>query len=307
MAYTFDKPRADAPSRASTQYFEMFGNRALYRDGWIACCRHGRLPWENVRISAASDDDTWELYHIAEDFSQAVDLAAQGARKLRELQDLFMAEAAKYNVLPLDDRFVERADVTLRPSYFYGRKQVTFYPGMVRLPEGSAPKTHGVRHTITAPVEIPDGGAEGVLCALGGDTAGWSLFLWEGKPRYHYNFFGLKRYDVMSPDKLSPGAHARSGTDLHSRGPHPGSPANATLSVDGKAVGETQIEFRFRCGAVLRRWTSGMDCVSPVCTDYEKKGLFPFTGSIESVTFEFGAATVELTGMDRLKMAAKMD
>src|SRR5262249_31099084 len=153
MAYTFGKEGARAPSTRRQQYFEMFGNRALYRDGWMACCRHGRLPWETSG-SASWDDDTWELYNIEEDFSQAVDLAGKEPKKLRELQDLFMSDAARYNVLPLDDRFAERLDVTLRPSFFAGRGTVTFFPGMVRLPEGSAPKTTGVHHTITAPVEI---------------------------------------------------------------------------------------------------------------------------------------------------------
>jgi arylsulfatase A-like enzyme len=305
FAYTFDKAAVAVPSTRKYQYFEMFGNRAMYADGWIASCRHGRLPWENSG-TFSFDDDTWELYNITDDFSQAVDLAAKEPARLEKLRALFVAEAVKYNVFPIDDRFVERADVTLRPSYFYGRKQVTFYPGMTRLPEGSGPRIIGVPFTLTVPVVIPDGGAEGVLYALGGDTAGLSLFLWEGKPRFHYNFFGLKRYDVMSPDKLSPGAHEIVLTFIP-EAPHPGSPANATLSVDGKVVGETHIDVQIpmRCGT--ETMDVGMDCVSPVCNDYDKKGLFPFTGTIDSVTFEFGAATVELTGMDRLKMAAKMD
>jgi hypothetical protein len=160
MAYTFAADHADAPSRRYTQYFEMFGNRALYHDGWIACCRHGRLPWVNFG-SADFAEDRWELYHLDDDFSEAVDLAAQHPDRLRELQDLFMAEAAKYNVLPLDDRFIERADVTLRPSYFYGRQQVTMYPGMIRLPEGSAPKTHNLTtpspSTPSSPPTAPKG------------------------------------------------------------------------------------------------------------------------------------------------------
>ena len=109
----------------------MMGNRAMYKDGWIASCRHGRLPWETAG-TFSFDDDRWELYNITDDFSQAVDLADQEPTRLKELQDLFLADAAKYNVLPLDDRFAERLDVTLRPSFYYGRKQVTFYPGMVR-------------------------------------------------------------------------------------------------------------------------------------------------------------------------------
>ncbi|WP_337004917.1 sulfatase-like hydrolase/transferase [Microbacterium sp. LB12] len=125
--------------------------------------------------SASFDDDVWELYDLRDDFSQGKDLAAQHPDKLRALQDLFMQKAATHNVLPLDDRFIERGDPRLRPSYFYGRDEVVFRPGMTRLPEGSAPKTTNVDHTVTAVVTIPEGGAEGMLICVGGDGGGWSL------------------------------------------------------------------------------------------------------------------------------------
>lgn len=304
FAYTFMAENADAPSTRTRQYFEMLGNRAMYSDGWIACCRHGRLPWETSG-SYSFDNDKWELYCLTEDFSQAEDLAEREPQKLRELQDLFMAEAAKYNVLPLDDRTAERLDVTLRPGYFSGRKKITFYPGMVRLPEGSGPKLVGVPFTLTAPVEIPDGDAEGVIFALGGDAAGWSLFLWEGKARFHYNFFGLKRYDIVSRETLTPGKHTIAVT-FTPENPKPGSPASVTLMIDGKEAASGRIDEQVpqRCGT--ETMDVGMDCVSPVCGDYEDKGLFPFTGRIESVTFEFGAAR-EPGGKERLKMATAMD
>jgi hypothetical protein len=233
-----------------------------------------------------------------EDFSQAVDLAEKEPVKLRELQDLFMAEAAKYNVLPLDDRFAERMDVTLGPSFFAGRDAVTFYPGMTRLPEGSGPKLIGVPFTLTAPVDIPKDGAEGVIFALGGDAAGFSLFLWEGKLRFHYNFFAIKRTDIVSPDKLSAGKHTIE-LAFTPESPKPGSPAKVTLSIDGKTVAEGCIDEQVpqRCGT--ETMDVGMDCVSPVCEDYAKKGLFPFTHSIESVTFAFGEHKPP-TGMERL-------
>jgi arylsulfatase len=304
FAYTFGAENTFEPSRHRQQYFEMFGNRAMYRDGWIASCRHGRLPWETSG-STGFDDDTWELYHIAEDFSQAVDLAQQEPTRLRELQDLFMADAARFNVLPLDDRFAERLDVTLRPSYFAGRDRVTFYPGLRRLPEGSGPKLVGVPFTMTVPVEIPEGGAQGVLFALGGDAAGWSLFLWEGKPRFHYNFFGIRRYDVLSPHALTSGKHTIE-IDFRPEAAEPGSPAIVTLSVDGEEVGQGRIEEQIpmRCGT--ETMDVGMDCVSPVCDDYASRGLFPFTGRIESVTFAFGAHR-QPTGMERLELQTRMD
>jgi Sulfatase len=305
FAYTFDSANAKGPSRRTHQYFEMLGNRGMYANGWMASCRHGRLPWETGGAAPGFEHDKWELYHLEEDFSQAADLAEKNPAKLRELQDLFMAEAAKYNVLPLDDRFAERLDVTLRPGYFTGRDTITFYPGMTRLPEGSGPKLIGVPFTLTAPVEIPKDGAEGVIFALGGDAAGFSLFLWEGKVRFHYNFFAIKRYDVVSPDKLAAGKHTIE-LAFTPEAAKPGSPAKVALSIDGKRVAEGRIDEQvpMRCGT--ETMDVGMDCVSPVCDDYVKKGLFPFTGSIESVTFAFGAHQ-QPTGMDRLKLATRMD
>ena len=304
FAYTFLVGNANVASTRTKQYFEMLGNRAMYADGWIACCRHGRLPWETSG-SFSFDDDVWELYKLDEDYSQAVDLAAKEPKRLRELQDLFMAEAAKYNVLPLDDRFAERLDVTLRPSYFAGRKKVTFYPGMTRLPEGSGPKLIGVPFTLTAIVDIPKEGAEGVIFALGGDAAGFSLFLWEKKARFHYNFFGIKRHDLLSTNALSAGKHTLT-INFKPDSPKPGCPATAIMGIDGKEIAKVNIDEQIpqRCGT--ETMDVGMDCVSPVCNDYEKKGLFPFSGTIESVTFDF-ADTKQPTGMERLELATKMD
>lgn len=302
FAYTFDT--ADADGRHETQYFEMMGNRAMYHDGWIACCRHGRLPWETSG-TYSWDDDTWELYNIRDDFSESIDLADQEPAKLKELQDMFLAEAAKYNVLPLDDRFAERLDVTLRPSFYFGRKEVTFYPGMVRQPEGSGPKMVGVPMRVTAPITVPDDGAEGVIFALGGDAAGWALFLWEGKVRYHYNFFGLERYDATGELPLTPGEHTIE-LDFEPDTAAPGCPATATLSVDGAELATVRVERQVpqRCGTEC--FDVGQDSRSPVCDDYADRGVFAFTGEIGHVRFEFGDFE-EPSGMDRLEMATKLD
>jgi arylsulfatase len=304
MAYTFAKDHRDAPTRRYTQYFEMFGHRALYHDGWIACCRHGRLPWINFG-SADFSEDRWELYHIAQDFSEAVDLADDNPEKLRELQDLFMAEAAKYNVLPLDDRFIERADVSLRPSYFYGRKSVTLYPGMIRLPEGSAPKTHNVTHTITVNARIPKEGAEGVLVCLGGDTAGWSLFMMDGKLVYHYNWFDMERYEVVSRRKVPAGkvelrCHFENETAI------PGGPATVALYINGKAAGTVKIEKQVRGRFGVESLDVGVDAASPVSRAYADKQPFWFTGEIEQVRFDFGDGT-ELSPREKLEQHIKMD
>ena len=303
FAYTFD----ETPTRrdvTQTQYFEMYGNRAMYHDGWIACVRHGRLPWETSG-TFSWDDDTWELYNLRDDFSQAVDLAEQEPDKLRALQDMFQAAAAKYNVLPLDDRFAERLDVTLRPSYYYDRKKVTFYPGMVRQPEGSGPKFIGVPMQMTARVTVPDGGAEGVIFALGGDGAGFSLFAWEGKIRYHYNYFGLERYEAISDEALTAGDHTIV-LDFEPDQPAPGVPATAKLFVDGAQVGETRVERQIPLRAGTECFDIGQDSRSPVCGDYEDRGVFEFNGHIKDVTFEFGDFD-EPTGHERLELATKMD
>lgn len=304
FAYTFSEANAGAPSRHTKQYFEMLGNRAMYSDGWIASCRHGRLPWETSG-TYSWDDDVWELYNIEDDFSQAEDLAAQEPERLRALQDMFMAEAARYNVLPLDDRFAERLDVTLRPSFFAGRDHITFREGMVRLPEGSGPKLVSTPLTITADVDIPEAGADGVIFAVGGDAAGWSLFGWEGRARFHYNFFGIRRYDLTSPEPLAPGTHTVT-VEITPGTPQPGGPADVTMTIDGKPAGELHLpeQIPMRCGT--ETMDVGMDCVSPVCDDYADRGLFPFTGKIHAVTFDFPAVE-PTTGHERLKLASRMD
>jgi hypothetical protein len=247
----------------------------------------------------------WELYNIEDDFSQAVDLAEQEPERLRQLQDLFMADAARYNVLPLDDRFAERLDVTLRPSFFAGRDTVTFYEGMTRLPEGSGPKLVSTPVILTAAVEIPDGDAEGVIFAVGGDSAGWALFAWEGRMRFHYNYFGIRRYDVVAPEPLKPGDHTVE-VAIAPESVQPGGPAKVTMSIDGEQVGEVDMPEQVpqRCGTECI--DVGMDCVSPVCEDYRDRGLFPFSGRIEHVTLALPAAALP-TGIDRLELATKMD
>ena len=165
MVYTWDDAKAE--SHRKTQYFEMFGNRALYHDGWVAACRHGKLPWETSG-SASFDSDKWELYNVDKDFSEFNDLAAKEPKKLRELQDLFLAEAAKYNVLPLDDRFAERADVSTKPNNLRGITRFVYLSGTTRIPETSSPNTKNVNHVIAAEVEIGND-AEGVIVCCGGE------------------------------------------------------------------------------------------------------------------------------------------
>ena len=294
MAYTFDRANADAKSTRGTQYFEMLGNRALYHQGWIASCRHGRLPWVTAG-TADFADDVWELYNLEDDFSQAEDLAARHPQKLRELQDLFMVEVGKYDVLPLDDRFAERLDAALRPSHFSGRTDLTLLPGMVRLPEGSAPKLANVDHVIEAAVEIPDDGAEGVIICLGGDSAGWSLFVDGDRLRYHYNWFTLERTEVVA-DAPIPRGKSRVRLEFTCEAPGKnGGPARVRLFHGDTQVGEGRIAHQVPGRFGFESLDVGEDKMSPVSPAYRARLPFRFTGRIEKVELHLGEGAERTT------------
>ena len=210
--YTFDEAKAASTHR--TQYFEMFANRALYSDGWVAATTPPLAPWA-VGKTIDVDDYKWELYDITKDFSQSDDLAAKEPKKLRELQEQFWIEAAKYNVLPLDNSKIERMNVDNRPSLTRGRAVFSYYPGMTRIPEGSAPSILNKSFKIGADVEIPAGGAEGVLVTQGGRFNGWGLYLLRGKPVFHYNTVGVYRYTIAAPEQLANWQKAGGGYGIH--------------------------------------------------------------------------------------------
>ena len=289
MDYTWE--HADAKSKRVTQYFEMFGNRAIYHDGWVAGCRHGKLPWQ-MTGSASFDDDTWELYNIEEDFSQANDLASTEPNKLRELQDLFISEAATHNVLPLDDRFAERADASLRPSYIRGKTRFAYLPSTVRIPEASSPPTKNIDHTIAAEVEIPDGGAEGVLVACGGITSGYALYVKGGKLVWEHNWFGQQRYRVESDKPLQSGEQTLSAEIECDDEGKPGTGGKVTLrsgkDVIGTGTFEKQVPFRF---TVNETFDVGCDTVTPVSDQYESP--FPFTGTLQRVVIDVSGDSFE--------------
>ena len=281
MVYSFDDPNAQ--EQRHTQYFEMFGNRALYNDGWIAACRHGRLPWENAG-SFDFDKDTWELYKLDEDFSEYNDVATRFPEKLRELREIFWMEAVKYNVLPLDDRFIERADPSLRPSLIEGRTEFAYYPGAVRIPESSAPNTKNKSHTITVNLENPKEGCNGVLVAEGGIVGGFTLYVKDGRPTYEYNWFTQDRYKVTGAQKLPIGT-CTIRLDFDYDGGGIGKGGNVSLFVNDKKVAAGRVEkteiARFSADETF---DVGMDTGSPVSADYESPN--PFTGSIKSVRIE---------------------
>jgi len=287
MLYSFSDPKAE--EQRNTQYFEMFGNRAIYHEGWIASCRHGRLPWENAG-SFDFDNDKWELYKVDEDFSQYNDIAAQNPKKLRELQEIFWIEAMRNNVLPLDDRFIERADPSLRPSLIEGRTEFTYYPGAVRIPESSSPNVKNKSHTIIAQVDIPKEGAEGVLVAAGGVVAGYALYIKDGKPTYEYNWFTQSRYKVTSSEKLKPGS-STIRVEFKYDGGGVGKGGTASLFVNDKKVGEGRVEKtvpgRFSADETF---DIGRDTGSPVSADYASPN--PFTGKLKQVNINLGTSTL---------------
>lgn len=279
LAYTWDDK--NAADRRTTQYFEMFGNRALYHNGWVAGCRHGKLPWQTAG-SASFDNDTWELYNIEADFSQANDLADQDPKKLRELQDIFMAEAAKYNVLPLDDRFAERADASLRPSYIRGKQNFVYLPGTVRVPEPAAPNTKNIDHTLAAEITIPEGGAEGVLVCCGGLAAGYTFYIKDNKLHWEHNWFEEEHYRISSTEPLPTGHCVVSAEVKVDEEGKVGVGGTVTLRIGEKVVGEgrfdKQVPYRF---TVNETFDIGCDTVTPVSLEYTSP--FKFTGEIKRV------------------------
>jgi arylsulfatase len=281
MVYTFDD--AQAPSRRTTQYFEMFANRAIYDDGWVAATTPTTPPWVSVAEAVDPIDGyEWELYHVEQDFSQAQNLAETNPEKLRELQRLFYIEAVKYHVLPLDNTKVERLDVNNRPSNIRGLKEFTYYDGMIRIPEGAAPDLKNKSFGISAVVEIPEDGAEGVLMTQGGRFAGVGLYVHEGRPVFHYNLAGVERYTLAGEDKLAPGRHVIT-LDFNYAGGGVGKGGQATLTVDGDPVASQKlprtIPYRISLDETL---DIGEDTGTPVSEDYRVP--FNFTGKLEKVT-----------------------
>jgi arylsulfatase len=285
MMYAFKS--AKVPSKRATQYFEMFGNRAIYSDGWVAATTPTSAPWDSVPGEFdVIKDYKWELYNIADDFSQSENLAAKMPEKLKEMQLLFYGEAAKYNVLPLDNSKVQRFDVSLRPSLTVGRDTFTYYDGMHRIPEGTAPDFKNKSHTITAEVEIDDDGADGMLVTQGGRFGGWALYILDGKPTYTYNVCNLERYTIAAPDKLSPGKHKITYKFKYD-GDGIGKGGKGQLLVDRKKVAEGRVErtMGFRI-SLDETFDIGRDCGEPVAETY--KVPFDFTDTIGKVVVKLG-------------------
>jgi arylsulfatase A-like enzyme len=286
ILYSFDDPKAKG--RRTTQYFEMFGNRAIYHQGWTACTQHS-IPWNLAAGAPPFDKDRWELYNVEEDFSQSNDLAAKNPAKLKELQELFLVEAKKYNVLPLDDRRAERFNPKLagRPDLMFGRTKLTVHEGMVAIMENAFINTKNSSHTITAEVEIPKEGAKGVIICQGGRFAGWSLYMKEGKVNFAYNWLDVERTTLSAKEAIPAGKATIRYEFAYDGGKKPGAGGKATLFVNDKKVAEGQIAqtvgfiFSGDEGADV-----GIDDATPVTEDYVAGLASRFNGRIRWVTIE---------------------
>jgi len=281
LVYTFDD--ANAPTRHTTQYFELVGNRAIYKDGWMASTTPMRLPWVTIGDEPNPDDFQWELYNVSEDFSQANDLTDEYPDKLEELQKAFDVEAKKYNVYPLDSSFASRADPSIRPSLTRGRSEFTYYPGMIRIPEGSAPDFKNKSWTVAAEVTIPDGGASGVLATIGGRFGGWALLLNDGKPEFVYALSNQPqhKFRVASDQPISPGDHVIRVKFAYDGGGI-GKGATGTLLVDEKEVAQGKIPqtvgVRF---SLDETFDVGEDAGTPVSEAYADEMPYPFSGTLK--------------------------
>lgn len=277
MVYSFDD--ANAKDRRTTQYFELATNRAIYHDGWVACSMYG-LPWVTLGRGDGFLQAPWELYNIKDDFSQADNLADKNPEKLKELQAKFVEEATKYGVFPLDPRFSERMDPSLRMSGT-PKTQWTYYGNNVWLPEPIGPQTFPRPHTVTAELNIPQGGADGVITCAGAFSAGWSLYVKGGKPVFRYTFFEIADITILGTESL-PEGKVKLKTEFTPDGSKVGG-GTLKLFVNGKLAGEGKIiRSAFRHG--LEPFEVGRDSITPVSPDYKTPS--PFTGTIDKITFE---------------------
>jgi arylsulfatase len=282
---TFDDPKAKDPR--VTQYFEIAGNRAIYHDGWFARTIH-RAPWEPKPRRPLEDNSAWELYDVRADFSLADDLAAKNPRKLAELQALFLEEAAKYHVLPMDDRVFERLNAALvgRPDLMAGRTSMTLAEGMTGMMESVFINVKNKSKTITAEIDVPAGGVNGTILAQGGRFGGWSLYVKNGVPAYHYNFLGLRQTSIAATKPLAPGK-ATIRFDFANDGGGPGKGGIGRLFVNGEKVAEGRIE-NTQAGIFSADETAdvGIDLGTPVVESIGSEAASKFNGHVKKITIE---------------------
>ncbi len=316
MAYTFDSTNAKAPSTHTTQYFEMAGNRGLYQDGWIANTTPFAPPWDLATgtLPSVVDGYKWELYNLNEDFTQNNDLAAKMPDKLKEMQALFVTEAAKYNVLPLDNTAFSRL-LTPRPSAVAGKTLFTYTGANSGIPVGNAPDIMNKDYTITADITVPKGGAEGMIVTFGGRFAGYGMYLQQGKPVFVYNLLDMERFrweggvgglvgENILGKALEPGKHTLV-FDFKYEGPGPGKGGTGVFTVDGKELAKKTIKHSIPLlMSIDETLDIGSDTRSGVDGSYELP--FTFTGTIDKLTFKLGPSQMAVAAAPAAGAAAVM-
>lgn len=304
MAYSFDD--AGAKERHTTQYFEITGNRAIYQDGWLARTIH-RAAWER-QVRHPLESDVWELYDVRSDFSLASDLAAKNPQKLAQLQAVFMREAEAHHVLPIDDRMFERviAENVGRPDLMTGRTSLTLAEGMTGMLENVFINVKNKSKTVTAEIEVPQGGASGTLIAQGGRFGGWSLYVKDGIPAYDYNFLGMQRTSIAATRPMAPGK-ATVRFEFAYDGGGPGKGGAGTLYVNGQKVAEGRIQnTQAAIFSADETADVGIDLGTPVVEAIGSEARSRFNGRIPKLTVEVRAGQPSAAIPDESEVRAEV-
>jgi arylsulfatase len=314
--YTFDQANAKAPSRHTTQYFEMMGQWALYKDGWLLSTEVNRAPWQ--AFGPANPDplnnQTFQLYDLTKDFSQSQDIAAKYPQKLTEMRKQFLDEARKYHVLPLDASVAARI-VAPRPNITAGRTEFVYTRPMVGLPQGDSPFLLNSSFAMTAEIDVPQGGAEGMIVTSGGRFAGYGFYLQQGKPTFLWNLVDLERVKWQGADALTPGPHTieyefkydgiGAGTLAFNNFSGLGRPATGTLKVDGKAVDQKTMPKTL---PMILQWDESFDIGSDTLTgvnDADYKPPFPLTAKFKKLTIKVDRPQLSPDDIKRLEAAMR--
>jgi hypothetical protein len=316
FAYTFDAQNAKAPSRHTTQYFEMFGQWALYKDGWLLSTKVNRAPWE-VYGPANPDplnNQVFQLYDLTKDFSQSEDIAAKNPQKVAEMRNAFLEEAKKYQVLPLDASVAARI-VAPRPNITAGRSEFVYTRPMTGLPQGDSPLLLNTSYTVTADIEVPQGGAEGMILTSGGRFGGYGFYLLNGKPVWLWNMVDLERLKWEGPDALTPGRHTvefefkydglGAGTLAFNNFSGVGRSGTGTLKVDGKVVATKKMEKTL---PAILQWDESLDIGSDTLTgvnDADYKPPFPLTAKLNKLTIRLDRPQLSPADINKFESAMK--
>jgi arylsulfatase len=316
FAYTFDERNKNAPSKHKTQYFEMMGDHAIYSDGWMLSTKVIRPPWDVIGTVNPDplNNVTWELYDLTKDWTQSDDVAAKYPDKVKQMKQTFLTEAKKYQVLPLDASVATRL-VAPRPNITAGRTEFVYTHPMTGLPQGDSPLLLNCSYTITADIEVPEGGAEGMLVTSGGRFGGWGFYLLKGKPVFTWNLVDLNRPKWQGPDALAPGKHTVE-FDFKYDGLGPGTlafnsmsgigrPGTGVLKVDGKEVANQKMEHTI---PLILQWDESMDFGSDTGTpvdDQDYQCPFPFTGKFDKITIKVDRPQLSPDDIKKLEEATR--